>query len=90
MAVDIAADAVAEFSKKLEGFSATLSDEERTLLKGMLTPTPISERGGSGVSDRDLAQVTGGHDGFIAARHVSFASFAPRLNASFFTRLMSW
>ena len=88
MAVNIAAEAVAEFSKKLEGFSATLSDEERTLLKGMLTPTPISERG-SEVSDRDLSEATGGNFSLIA-RHVSFAAFAPHLNASFFTRLMSW
>jgi hypothetical protein len=84
MAVNIPANAVAEFGKKLEGFSATLSDEERTLLNKML------ERG-SGLSGQDLSEATGGNINLgLVARHVSFAHFAPTLNASFFTRLMSW
>jgi hypothetical protein len=82
MAVEISGSAVEQFCKKLEGFSATLSDEERTLLKGMI---------GSGLSSQDLAQVQGGSGQMFQARSHSFAALAPTLNASFFSRMiMCW
>jgi hypothetical protein len=76
MAIEISGAAVEKFSKKLEEFSATLSDEERTLLKGAM------ERG-TGLSSQDLAQVRGG-----VSHSLTFSAVAPALNASFFTGLM--
>jgi hypothetical protein len=81
MAVQISGSAIEQFGKKLETFSNGLSDEERTLFKGML------QRGG-GLSDHELSQATGG--GSFAVQALQFDAFAPRLQASFFTRMMCW
>jgi hypothetical protein len=80
MAVEISGSAVEQFCKKLEGFSASLSDEERTLLKSMM---------GSGLSSQDLEQVQGGAGGLLQARSHSYAALAPTLRASFFARMIS-
>jgi hypothetical protein len=79
MAVQISGSAVEQFGKKLESFANNLSDEERTLFKCML------DKGSLSIDD--LAQVQGGTGGF---RTLQFATFAPRLDASFFTSRMCW
>lgn len=81
MALQITAATLDQFSKKLEQFSSTLSDEERTLFKGMLE--------GHGLTDEALAQVAGGRS-FALQSNASFATLAPRLDASFFNGLMCW
>jgi hypothetical protein len=59
---------IEKFCKKLEQFSAGLSDTERTLLKSVFD--------GQSISDDALGDVRGGA--------VSFAKAAPKLNSSFF------
>lgn len=81
MSLQITAATLDQFSKKLEAFSGTLSDEERTLFKGMLE--------GHGLSDDTLAQVTGGRS-FALSSNQAFARIAPRLDSSFFNQLMCW
>jgi hypothetical protein len=79
MADKISATAVEQFSKKMESFAGNLSDEERTLLRGAL--------GRGGLSESELDKVTGGSVRFSTT---AFAASAPRLNASFFNKLMCW
>jgi hypothetical protein len=81
MALQITAATLDQFSKKLEQFSSTLSDEERTLFKGMLE--------GHGLTDETMAQVAGGRSISLQS-NASFATLAPRLDASFFNGLMCW
>jgi hypothetical protein len=81
MTVQISGAAIERFSQKLANFSNTLSDEERTLFKGML------ERG-SGLSADELSKVQGGAP--LSGQLLQFGSFAPHLQANFFTRLMCW
>jgi hypothetical protein len=81
MTVQISGAAIEQFSKKLEGFSNSLSDEERTLLKGMLDR-------GSGLSADELSKASGGAS--LSVQALQFRAFAPRLQAAFFTRLMCW
>jgi hypothetical protein len=69
------------FSKKLESFSASLSDTERTLFKHMF----LVDR--DKVSEGALDQVTGG--GAFVARPISVERFAPRLDANFF-QVLCW
>ena len=81
MSVQVTAGTIEQLSKKLEAFSASLSDAERTLFKGMLE--------GHGLSDETLSQVTGGRS-FTLTTHSAFSQIAPALGAGFFTRLMAW
>jgi hypothetical protein len=61
---------IEKFCRKLEQFSAGLSDMERTLLKSLLE--------GEEPPDKALGQVHGAV--------ITFAEVAPKLNASFFLR----
>jgi hypothetical protein len=82
MSAQITSATLDEFSKKLEAFSASLSEAERTIFKGML----------GGLSDDSLEQVTGGA-GFSLGNYLqSYRALfsAPQLNASLFRGLMSW
>jgi hypothetical protein len=79
MADKISAAAVEQFSKKLEAFASSLSDEERALFHGALDRGRLSES--------ELDQVVGGSARFSTT---AFAASAPRLNASFFNKLMCW
>jgi hypothetical protein len=80
MAVQITGAAVANLSKKLENFASTLSDEERTLFKGILE--------GHGLSDEALEKATGGQT--LSFSQGYFSQLAPALNAGFFRGLMCW
>jgi hypothetical protein len=79
MAHEITPAMVTGFSEKLEKFSASLSDPERTLLKGMIDS-------GQQLSDQALDQARGG------ATHRAFTvpNFAPKLDAVFFRSVMCW
>jgi hypothetical protein len=81
MSLQITGATIDQLSKKLEAFSASLSDAERTLFKGMLE--------GHGLSDDTLAKVTGGSS-FALSQHSHFSQIAPRLDSGFFTHLMAW
>jgi len=87
MAHEISPTDVDGFCKKLEGFSNSLSDQERTILKTMLE---------GGLSDQALSNVHGGmglsllQSGIGGFRSFSVLHFAPRLDSSFFRTLMSW
>jgi hypothetical protein len=81
MSLQITAATIDQLSKKLEAFSASLSDAERTLFKGMLE--------GHGLSDDTLSKVTGG-GAFTLSQHSAFSQVAPILNTGFFTHLMAW
>jgi hypothetical protein len=80
MPVQISGATVTNLSKKLESFAGTLSDEERTLFKGILE--------GHGLSDEALEKAVGGQTLTFSQGH--FSSFAPALNANFFRTLMCW
>jgi hypothetical protein len=69
--------------KKLEGFSASLTDNERTLFKRMFT----LERGR--LSEKALDEVYGGAGGQSQFQPLRFQSVAPRLDVNFF-KLLSW
>jgi hypothetical protein len=80
MTIKISGPEIDEFCKKLEKFSAGLSDGERTLFKSILGTELLSEQA--------LSQVRGGFNpSSISA--LSFSHAAPTLNASFF-RVMCW
>ena len=70
MAHKFPAAQIDNFCRKLEQFSAGLSDEERTMFKHMF------DRGG--LSDDDLGQVTGGGAPPFTLQ------YAPPLQATFF------
>jgi hypothetical protein len=80
MSVEITAATVENLSKKLEAFSNTLNDEERTLFAGMLD--------GHGLTDEALAQVAGGRPLVVTTGR--FSTPAPKLNQRFFNQLMCW
>ena len=69
------------FSKKLESFSASLSDTERTLFKHMF----LVDR--DKLSEAALDQVTGGTNSLL--RPIQFQRFAPKLDANFF-QILCW
>jgi hypothetical protein len=78
MAVNITGADAEHLGKKLEAFSATLNDSERTLFKGMLE--------GGRLQEADLEKVTGG-----TSLNAPFATtVAPALNAKFFHGVMCW
>ena len=71
------ANAAEEFTKKLEAFSSTLTENERRAFKSMIDR-------GDALSDKDLGKVTGGASASPVAR-------APELSAGFFSRhVLSW
>jgi hypothetical protein len=75
MAVPITAATFDQLTSKLEAFSATLSDQERTLFKSMLESPELS--------DKDLDKVVGG----FSAMPISSGP----LTSSFFRqKLMCW
>jgi hypothetical protein len=76
MAHEITPAMVTKFSEKLETFSGSLSDAERTLLKGMIDGR---------LSDSALDKVTGGTN-----QPFSVPNFAPQLNAAFFRSAACW
>ena len=78
MAVNITGADAQQLGKKLEAFSANLTDEERTLFKGMLE--------GGRLSDVDLATVAGGTRVNAPFAH----KIAPALSAKFFHGVMCW
>jgi hypothetical protein len=81
MSIQITASTIDQFTKKLEAFSGSLSDAERTLFKGMLE--------GHGLSMDNLDKVTGG-SAFTLSQHTAFSQIAPRLDAGYFTQLCAW
>jgi hypothetical protein len=76
MAHEISPAMVTKFCEKLEAFSGSLSDAERTLFKDMID---------GGLSDSALDKVTGGTN-----QPFTVTNFAPQLNASFFRANACW
>jgi hypothetical protein len=80
MAQQISAAEIDQFCRKLEAFSDTLSDSERTVFKGILDT----------ISDEALGQAQGGVPSRDRGldRGFTVQSFAPRLDFSFFRRVI--
>jgi hypothetical protein len=76
MAHQISPAMVTQLSEKLEAFSSSLSDAERTIFQGMINAR---------LSNEALDKVVGG-----AHQPFEVASFAPQLSASFFRSNMCW
>jgi hypothetical protein len=77
MAQVISVDEIVAFSKKLEAWSSTLNDKERTLLQRI-----VENKSGGELSDAQLGQASGGAIGAI--QPLTFQKLAPQLDSRFF------
>jgi hypothetical protein len=98
MAQEIPPAEMERFSKKLEDWSKSLSDNERTLFKYMLDlkrddqglgPALQSERKQGHLSEGELAQVSGGAYLTSYFSGLTVQSYAPTLSARYF-QLRCW